>query len=119
MKFLGFFVIVLAVFYFLIYPPISQEKICYDTAQKTITDISYYTASRGWGQEEVCQRRTEVLLDLGDCIQKVKISFIATKYANEVVESILPLIRPSAKGYQTLKSDHNAECSDYERYRLE
>jgi hypothetical protein len=119
MKFLGFLVIVLAVFYFLIYPPASQEKICYDTTQKAITDISYFTASRGWSQAEVCQRRTEVLLDLGDCIDKVKVSSLATKYANGVVEAVLPLIRPSAIGYQTLKSDHNAECSEYERYRLE
>ena len=119
MKFIGFLLIILAIFYFLIYPPVSQEKICFDTAQKAITDISYYTASRGLSQSDVCQRRTEVLLDLSDCIDTVKVSSTATKYANGVVEAVLPLLRPSAKGYQTLKSEHNTECSEYSTFQLE
>lgn len=119
MKFLGLVGILLAAFYYVVYAPVTQEKICYDTARKATTDIAYYTASRGWSQEDICQRRTEVILDLGDCIHKVKISSSVTKYANGIVESILHMILPTTKGYQTQKEDHNAECSAYASYTLE
>lgn len=119
MKFIGILIIVLAIFYFLIYPPVSQEKQCFDTSQKTLSDIGYFSSARGWTLEETCKKRSDELLILVDCIEKVKESTFATRYANSLVEGLLPLIRPSSKGIETLKNEHNTECEEFPTYTVE
>ncbi len=119
MKFIFVLILLSGLFYYVIYPPVVSQKRCYDTAAQAITDISYFTASRGLSQGDICQRRTEVLLDLGDCIQKVTSSTRSMHYTGGIVDVMLSLVRPSAKGYQTMKSEHNTECAEYPTYQLE
>ncbi len=99
--------------------PLLKEKACYDSSQKHLTDLSYQEGSNGLPTEVVCQRRTEILLDLGDCITAVRKTSPAYTYANTLMDSALSFLRPTAKGYTTLKTEHNAQCTEYQTYQLE
>lgn len=99
--------------------PLLKEKACYDGSQAFLTDLSYQEGSSGLPVEVVCQRRTDILLDLGDCIGKVRKTTPVYTYANTLMDSLLSLLRPTAKGYTTMKTEHNAQCIEYTTYQLE
>ena len=86
-----------------LYQPAAKQKHCYDAAQTSITEIGYLTAARGWNLYDICQKRTDILLDLHDCIEKVSISSLVKNSMPSTVERIVSLLRPTAKGFITLK----------------
>ena len=100
-------------------PYVSKEKQCYETAQVGVNDIGYNTSAKSWGLNEICKRRTNVLMDLEDCIQTATRSSTLMKYSHEVVRVFLSLIRPYTKGLYTLKEEHNLECIDFQTYQLQ
>lgn len=99
--------------------PLLKEKACYDNSQIQLTDVSYQVMSKGLSVETVCRMRTDLLLDLGDCISAIRKTSAAYTYARIMMDRLLSLLRPTAKEYSTMKTEHNAECSEYTTYQLE
>ncbi len=119
MKFFGLLFLLLVAAGYYIYPSVAIEKKCYDIVDTFLADVKYYSASRGWSQNEICEKRSNALLLLGDCLGEAKKKSTLSKKANTVVEKVVDLQRPLSKKYSTLKSEHNTECIEYSKYQLE
>jgi hypothetical protein len=119
MKTIIFLIAVSAIFGVLFMPYVFKEKQCYETADAGINDIGYYTASKALSTEEVCKRRSNVLINLEDCIHTATGSGTLMKYANDVVRVLVSWVRPLTKGLYTLKEEHNNECYDFTTYQLQ
>lgn len=113
---LGIMSILFGVFF---WPFVSKEKRCYETAQAGVNDIGYFSTSRSWDQKEVCMRRTDVLVNLEECLRVSTASSTLMKYTHVVVATALTVVRPYTKGIFTQKEEHNADCMDYVKYQLE
>ncbi|OGG11882.1 hypothetical protein A2Z00_00325 [Candidatus Gottesmanbacteria bacterium RBG_13_45_10] len=103
----------------LLFPFVMKEKACYEQSQVGLDFIGYSVPARGWDITEVCKRRVVVLGTLEECIhQATRSGGLLTKYTNGVVQGAVYIVRPLTKGFDTLKTEHNQECADYEQYQM-
>lgn len=119
MKGLLLFIGILVAAFYLFYPPVSREKLCYEKTQKSYDDIGFKSGSRGWGQKEICENRWDVLSDLQDCVTQATAASQIARYTNSFIEGTVSFIRPFSKEFFTLRAEHNEECSQYPNYQLE
>jgi hypothetical protein len=101
-----------------LYPMVSGEKACYEDANKKIADIQYFVASRGISKESVCNGRSNVLMDLDECVKAATAGSGLTKQAAGIVEGMVYLVRPLNKSIGTLEREHNEDCSEFPSFQL-
>jgi hypothetical protein len=98
---------------------IQKEKVCYDTADSAINTINFNAPMGGLGTQDLCDQKTRVLLDLGDCITAATSSSKIAAYTNAIITGAVAMVRPLQKDLRTLKAEHNQECSAYYKYQLQ
>ena len=118
MKVFIVFILILIAGFILLFPMIRKEKACYDTADSAINTINF-NASGGLETEDICDQKTCVLLDLGDCITAATSSSKIAAYSNTIIAGVVGMIRPLSRDFRALKAEHNQECSAYYKYQLQ
>ena len=118
---LFFLLIIACIIYAAIYvfPMVNKEKMCFDATEAGYNTIQFNVVSKNLSKEDVCSQRSEMLLDLNDCLKSATSGSTLAPRINNIISNTVYLIRPLTKSLTTLKNEHNADCSDYEQYQLE
>jgi hypothetical protein len=101
-----------------LYPIITKENACFDTAQSEIQDIKFNVATRGLSKEDLCSQRRASIHSLENCIGAVTVGDQFAQYDTGIIDSVVSIIRYD-KNLKTLINEHNTECSDYTSFQVE
>jgi uncharacterized membrane protein len=104
--------------FYLFFPPVNKERLCYEASQTSLEGINYDTLARGITASTQCERSADALYTLEACIQDATKSSAAATGANNVIQWMITVVRPYSQNIWQLKADHNETCAKFNRYQL-
>lgn len=118
MKYFFALALILAFVVFIFYPPVNDERKCYDTSRVRLEQIATNVFNQRISRDKECGQTMDVLYDLELCMQEATKSSTIAIYANDTIQRLVTLIRPYAKSLWTMKEEHNQSCENYSWYML-
>lgn len=118
MKYFIVVLIILAVFVIVLYPLVNNERVCYETSNARLDQISGNVLNLRITKDIECSQSTDVLDNLETCMQDATASSVVAIYANDMIQRIVAIIRPYEKNLWTLKAEHNQSCAGFSWYQL-
>ena len=102
--------------------PLTQETvICYKSTQLSFDEIGFRTRTSGWNERRICEEKTDVVLQLAECLETVRKTRNKTvmTYIEPYIRETLRMVLPYVRGYEQQKEDVNAECGRFRDLLIE
>ncbi len=118
MRFWIIILLAFGIFFYLFYPLVNKERLCYEASKASLDTIKTDIISRGITKFTQCERKADALYTLETCIRDATTSSTIAGRANDTVQRIVATVRLSGDNLWTLKEAHNKECSDFSSDQL-
>jgi hypothetical protein len=118
MKFWILVLLLCGILFYLFYPPVNNERLCYEASQASLDTITTDIISRGITKFTECEQSADVLYALESCIRDATQSSIVAPHVNDIIQQIVAVVRLSGTNIWMLKADHNKECADFSSSQL-
>lgn len=105
-------------FAILLFPMVMKEKTCYDASNDATTDMNSRVIAQSLSKEDVCSRRSSILVSLETCLQNATASSRLAKHTNGVISQAVMFVHPFTDSVSTQIANHNNDCNDYSDYQL-
>ena len=113
MKFIIFVLLACVMLFYLFFPPVNSERLCYEASQTSLNQITDDIIAKSISLSTQCDRSADTLSTLEACIKDATKSSIVASSANDIILQVVASIRMSDNNLGTLKADHNEKCIDF------
>lgn len=110
--------LVFGILFYLFFPSVNKERICYETGQAGLDTISTDILARGISLSTQCERSADVLYALEGCIREATKSSTIADLANDTILRIVATVRLSRANLWMIKAAHNEKCADFSSAQL-
>jgi len=118
MKVVIFILLACVMLFYLFFPPVNKERLCYEASQTSFNQINDDILSRSIPLSTQCDRSADTLSTLEACIKDATKSSIVATSSNDMIQQIVASVRMSDTNLWTLKADHNEKCIDFSDTQL-
>jgi hypothetical protein len=118
MKFWILVLLLCGMLFYLFYPPVNKERLCYEASQTSLNEITDDIIAKGIPLSTQCDRSADVLYTLESCIRDATASSVIASRANDTIQRIVASVRMSNNTVWMLKADHNQKCADFSSSQL-
>ncbi len=118
MKFWILVLLVIGILFYLFFPPVNTQRVCYQTNDSSLDAINSDIFARGISLSMQCERSADALYTLESCLRNATKSGTLAAQANDMITRIVAVVRYSRPNLWTLKATHNEKCVDFSDSQL-
>jgi hypothetical protein len=118
MRFWILILLLCGILFYLFFPPVNKERLCYEASKTSLDEITDDVIVRGISLSTQCDRRADALYTLETCIRDATKSSAIAPRANDMIQRVVATVRLSGANLWMLKADHNEECADFSGSQL-